>query len=76
MNTFAFQDFARTSEEIFKNSDRRADLDKWYTKLVSAMFEAIPRIAAEHPKTPSEVVKMGMSNLILSYLPGMYLQLL
>ncbi|XP_034249053.1 exocyst complex component 1 isoform X2 [Thrips palmi] len=53
-----FEDFARTSEEIFKNSDRRADLDKWYTKLVSAMFDAIPRIAAEHPKTPSEVVKM------------------
>lgn len=53
------QDFARTSEEIFKNSERRADLDKWYTKLVSAMFDTIPRIAAEHPKTPSEVVKMG-----------------
>lgn len=25
------------------------------------MFEAIPRCAAEHHKTPQEVVKMGMS---------------
>lgn len=40
-------------------------MDKWYTKLVSAMFDAIPRIAAEHPKTPSEVVKMGQYNIIL-----------
>jgi len=39
-------------------------LDKWYTKLVGAMFEAIPRNATEHHRTPQEVVKMG--ELILS----------
>lgn len=55
---YNFREFAHTAELIFKNTDRRADIDKWYTKLVSAMFDAIPRIAAEHPKTPSEVVKM------------------
>ncbi|KAJ4437527.1 GTP-Rho binding exocyst subunit [Periplaneta americana] len=53
-----FEDFAKTAEAIFKNTDRRTDLDKWYTKLVGAMFEAIPRNAAEHHKTPQEVVKM------------------
>jgi hypothetical protein len=39
-------------------------LDKWYTKLVGAMFEAIPRNAAEHHRTPQEVVKMGKLILI------------
>jgi hypothetical protein len=53
------QDFAKTAEAIFKNTDRRTDLDKWYTKLVGAMFEAIPRNAAEHHRTPQEVIKMG-----------------
>nr|CAD7442489.1 unnamed protein product [Timema bartmani] len=53
-----FEDFARTAESIFKNTERRNDLDKWYTKLMGAMFEAIPRNAAEHHKTPEEVVKM------------------
>lgn len=54
-----FEDFARTAQVIFKNTERRGDLDKWYLKLVTAMFDAIPRIAADHPKTPQEVVKMG-----------------
>ncbi|KAG8224578.1 hypothetical protein J437_LFUL003097 [Ladona fulva] len=53
-----FEDFAKTAESIFKGSERRADLDKWYTKLVGAMFEAIPRTAAEQHRTPPEVVKM------------------
>nr|CAD7576460.1 unnamed protein product [Timema californicum] len=53
-----FEDFARTAESIFKNTERRNDLDKWYTKLMGAMFEAILRNAAEHHKTPEEVVKM------------------
>ncbi|XP_049783051.1 exocyst complex component 1 [Schistocerca cancellata] len=53
-----FEEFAQTAETIFKSTDRRNDLDKWYLKIVSAMFEAIPRNAAEHHKTPQEVVKM------------------
>ncbi|XP_015592051.1 exocyst complex component 1 [Cephus cinctus] len=53
-----FENFARTAEKIFKNSDRKIDLEKWYTKLVSAMFEAIVIHSAEHHKTPQEVIKM------------------
>lgn len=53
-----FEDFAKTAESIFKGSERRADLDKWYAKLVGAMFEAIPRTAIEQHRTPAEVVKM------------------
>ena len=53
------QEFSRTAESVFKKSDRRADLDKWYGLLVTAMFDHIPRIANEHQKTPSDVIKMG-----------------
>ena len=54
-----FDEFARTAQSIFKTTERRGDLDKWYIKLMAAMFDAIPRIASEHLKTPQEVVKMG-----------------
>ena len=53
-----FEPFARTAEKIFKNSDRKVDLEKWYTKLVSVMFEAIVTHSREHHKTPQEVIKM------------------
>lgn len=56
---FGLQEFANNAELIFKDTERRADLDKWYVKLVSAMFEVITAIANDHHKTPSEVVKMG-----------------
>nr|XP_018898430.1 PREDICTED: exocyst complex component 1 isoform X2 [Bemisia tabaci] len=55
---YNFEEFARTTEQIFKDTERRADLDKWYIKLVGAIFEAIPIVAADHPKTPPEVIKM------------------
>ncbi|XP_023247474.1 exocyst complex component 1 isoform X2 [Copidosoma floridanum] len=53
-----FGPFARTAENIFKNSDRKVDLEKWYTKLISTMFEAIVVHSTEHHKTPTEVIKM------------------
>ncbi|XP_076310554.1 exocyst complex component Sec3 isoform X2 [Tachypleus tridentatus] len=53
-----FQNFSCQAEKIFQGSERHADLDKWYTKLVHAMFDAINRIAVEHLKTPQEVVLM------------------
>uniref|UniRef100_A0A0P4W1N6 Exocyst complex component Sec3 PIP2-binding N-terminal domain-containing protein n=1 Tax=Scylla olivacea TaxID=85551 RepID=A0A0P4W1N6_SCYOL len=53
-----FEEFAKTAECVFKKSERRTDLDKWYVRLVMAMFEHIPRVAAEHQRTPPEVIKM------------------
>jgi hypothetical protein len=47
-------------ENIFKNSERRVDVDKWYTRLVRAMFEVIPRISMENSKTPADMIKMGI----------------
>ncbi|XP_041780962.1 exocyst complex component 1 [Anopheles merus] len=53
-----FEEFAATAENIFKKTERRNDLDKWYLKLVEAIFERISVHAAEHSKTPHQVVKM------------------
>ncbi|KAI4485021.1 hypothetical protein M0802_012849 [Mischocyttarus mexicanus] len=50
--------FAKTAEKIFKYSDRKVDLEKWYTKLVGTIFEAIVIHSKEHHKTPPEVIKM------------------
>lgn len=54
-----FGPFARTAEKIFKNSERKVDLEKWYTKLIGTMVEAITIHSGEHHKTPQEVIKMG-----------------
>ncbi|XP_044592959.1 exocyst complex component 1 [Cotesia glomerata] len=53
-----FGSFARITDKIFKNSDRKVDLEKSYTKLVATMFEAINIHSTEHHKTPQEVIKM------------------
>ncbi|GFS06267.1 exocyst complex component 1 [Elysia marginata] len=54
-----FEDFTNLAEAIFRGSDRHADLDKAYTKLVGVVFEQIVRVANEHQKTPKEVVLMA-----------------
>jgi len=53
------QEFARQAEAIFRGSERRADLDKAYLKLIAAIFAEISRVAAESQKTPREVVLFG-----------------
>jgi len=53
-----FERFVATTEAIFKSSERRVDLEKWYLILVTAMVTAIARISFQHAKTPGEVVKM------------------
>lgn len=68
MDGLYFQEFAQTAECVFKKSERRADLDKWYVRLVIAMFEHIPRVASEHQRTPPEVIKMGNSTLFFNLL--------
>jgi hypothetical protein len=43
---------------MFKNTGSSIDLDKWYAKLVGAMFETILCNAAEYHKIPQEMIKM------------------
>jgi len=51
-------DFLTTAEAIFRTSDRRTDIEKWYMTIITSIMDNIPRIAKEHQKTPGEVVKM------------------
>ena len=53
-----FEEFATLTENIFRKSERRTDLEKWYVKIVDAIFQSINFLAMEHPKTPSQVIKM------------------
>jgi len=52
----SFEEFARRAEAIFVGSERRADLDKAYARLIIGIFTEISRIAADSQKTPREVV--------------------
>lgn len=53
-----FEEFSNLAENIFRKTNRRADLDKWYVQLVEAIFNQIPIHAIEHSKTPQQVIKM------------------
>lgn len=53
-----FEKFVDTTENVFRSSERRSDLEKWYTLLVNEMVNSIVRISREHTKTPAEVIKM------------------
>ncbi|XP_030385383.1 exocyst complex component 1 [Scaptodrosophila lebanonensis] len=53
-----FENFAQTAEGIFRKSDRRTDMERWYLQLVNAIFETISEQSHEHPKTPHQVVRM------------------
>jgi len=51
-------DFLRLTERIFRHSDRRTDIEKWYMTILISINDNIPRIAKEHGKTPQQVVIM------------------
>ncbi|KAH6919680.1 hypothetical protein HPB50_029333 [Hyalomma asiaticum] len=53
-----FEELAKQAEAILRQVERRADLDKWYTRLVRAMLDAIGCVALEHKRTPPEVVRL------------------
>uniref|UniRef100_A0A8C6ZWZ0 Exocyst complex component 1 n=1 Tax=Nothoprocta perdicaria TaxID=30464 RepID=A0A8C6ZWZ0_NOTPE len=53
-----FEEFAGLAESIFKNAERRGDLDKAYIKLIRAVFVSVEKVANESQKTPRDVVMM------------------
>ncbi|KAH9489273.1 Exocyst complex component 1 [Bulinus truncatus] len=63
-----FEEFSNLAEIIFKASDRHADLDKAYNKVVAVIFDQIERVALEHQKTPPEVVRMENFHKMFSIL--------
>ncbi|KAK9882783.1 hypothetical protein WA026_023201 [Henosepilachna vigintioctopunctata] len=68
------EEFATHADCLLK-SDRRADLEKWYTRLLDKMIEYIAVHSNEHNKTPSQVIKMGMAINIFSVLSSIFLNL-
>ncbi|XP_038136645.1 exocyst complex component 1 isoform X7 [Cyprinodon tularosa] len=63
-----FEEFAELSETIFRNAERRGDLDKAYVKLIRAVFMNVEKVASESQKTPRDVVMMENFHHIFSTL--------
>ncbi|XP_074605508.1 exocyst complex component Sec3 [Brevipalpus obovatus] len=54
-----FEQFSKQAESVFRGiSARRTDIDRWYTSLMQTMFETVDRLSLEHPKTPSEIIRL------------------
>ncbi|XP_028658089.1 exocyst complex component 1 isoform X5 [Erpetoichthys calabaricus] len=63
-----FEEFAELAETIFRNSERRGDLDKAYVKLIRAVYLNVEKVATESQKTPRDVVMMENFHHIFSTL--------
>ncbi|XP_060934255.1 exocyst complex component 1 isoform X2 [Limanda limanda] len=63
-----FEEFAQLAETIFRNAERRGDLDKAYVKLIRAVFMNVEKVASESQKTPRDVVMMENFHHIFSTL--------
>lgn len=46
------------AESIFDTSARRSELEKWYVRMLTAIFDGISRHSAEGGKIPGEVIRM------------------
>ncbi|KAL2089885.1 hypothetical protein ACEWY4_014573 [Coilia grayii] len=64
----SFEEFAELAETIFRNAERRGDLDKAYSKLIRAVFFNVEKVANESQKTPRDVVMMENFHHIFSTL--------
>ncbi|XP_048400001.1 exocyst complex component 1-like isoform X1 [Stegostoma tigrinum] len=53
-----FEEFVTVAEAIFRNAERRGDLDKAYNKVIAAVFTSVENIASMNLKTPPDVVMM------------------
>ncbi|XP_073788267.1 exocyst complex component 1 isoform X11 [Danio rerio] len=66
-----FEEFAKLAEAIFRNAERRGDLDKAYIKLMRAVFNNVEKVANESQKTPRDVVMMENFHHIFSTLSSL-----
>ncbi|GCB69749.1 hypothetical protein scyTo_0005534 [Scyliorhinus torazame] len=63
-----FEEFVTVAEAIFKNAERRGDLDKAYNKVIATVFTSIENIASMNLKTPPDVVIMENFHHIYCFL--------
>ncbi|XP_077075891.1 exocyst complex component 1 isoform X4 [Siphateles boraxobius] len=66
-----FEEFAKLAEAIFRNAERRGDLDKAYIKLIRAVFHNVEKVSNESQKTPRDVVMMENFHHIFSTLSSL-----
>nr|CAB3243966.1 exocyst complex component 1-like [Phallusia mammillata] len=66
-----FEDFVELAESIFRDSERRTDIDKAYKSLIKSVFQAIERVAGESHKTPPEVVMFENYHHLLNCLSSL-----
>jgi hypothetical protein len=52
-----FTRFAQRAESVMITSDRRYELDRAYKAIMEAVFKSVERCAADHPKTPKDVIR-------------------
>ncbi|KAJ3665475.1 hypothetical protein Zmor_000968 [Zophobas morio] len=69
------EEFALNADCLLK-SDRRADLEKWYTRLVDTILEYIAMHSNDHHKTPSQVIKMENYHHLYSLLSQLKISVL
>lgn len=72
---FNLEEFTRNAEVLLK-SDRRNDLEKWYTRLMDTMIEYISTHSMEHHKTPPQVIKMENYHHLYSLLSQLKISVL
>jgi len=64
-----FEAFANQAEAAFEGSQRRNDLDRWYTSIVQHLFAAIRRISEDpNSKSPPAVVQLENFHRLFSIL--------
>lgn len=51
-----FEQLAKQVEPLFKNSDDRRYIDRWYLEFVEELFRTIERV--EHSRTPVEIIRL------------------
>lgn len=51
------EEFARHGERLLR-SERKADLEKWYVRLVDMILESVAVHSADHGKTPVDIIRM------------------
>ncbi|XP_051878304.1 exocyst complex component 1-like isoform X1 [Pristis pectinata] len=66
-----FEEFLTVAEAIFKNAERRGDLDKAYNKLIAAVFTSVKNVALMNLKIPPDVVIMENFHQIYCFLSEM-----
>uniref|UniRef100_A0A0N5AIT6 Sec3-PIP2_bind domain-containing protein n=1 Tax=Syphacia muris TaxID=451379 RepID=A0A0N5AIT6_9BILA len=72
-----FNELARSAEAAFSDTERRADLDRWYVPLVTSLKEGIEKAAVSpYSKSPASVVRLENYHQLYSMLSELKIECL